>query len=321
VTTVILGLDPHPHSHTIVALEAPSARLIDTIRVENTEEGLEELRAFAGRFSQRRWAIEGATNPFIAPWAGVLVGEGEDIFSISPALTSQYRKRRGAKKNDETDAMNAARALLANPQLPAHLPDPHQRRLQEITRNRRRVAADLKANRMALGALASSGGAAQERKILEDIVAFCTQQLGRLDALIGSLLKQSMPELLAVRGVGEVFGAVIVAEVGDVTRFGDENGFASYCGAAPVSRGSGKKDSRVGVNAGGNRRMNHVLHVMALVRLRSDGGRSRELVERKRREGKTMREALRVLKTYIARELYRTLKAIQRSRQMATLTA
>lgn len=167
---IIIGLDPHPATNTAAALDAPSARLIDTIRVENTEEGLEELRAWAGRFSQRRWAIEGATNPFIATWAGVLVGEGEDLFSISPALTSQYRKRRGAKKNDETDAMNAARALLANPELPAHFPDPHQRRLQEITRNRRRVAGDLKANRMALGALASSGGGAQERKILEDIV-------------------------------------------------------------------------------------------------------------------------------------------------------
>lgn len=322
MTTVILGLDPHPDSHTVAALDAQSARLLDTLRVENTEEGLEQLRAWAGRFPERRWAIEGATNPFIAAWAGALAGEGEDLFSIPPSLTSQYRSRRGAKKNDETDAINAARALLANPELPAHFPNPLQRRLQQITRNRRRVAGDLKAHRMALAALsAPESGAHEERQILQDIVLLLTRQLGRLDALIGSLLKECMPELLEVRGVGEVFGATILAEVGDIDRFRNEDSFASYCGAAPVSRGSGKRDSRVGVNSGGNRRMNHALHVMALVRLRSDGGRSRALVERKVREGKTMREALRVLKTYIARELYRTLRTIPRSGRMAALTA
>jgi len=59
--------------------------------------------------------------------------------------------------------------------------------------------------------------------------------------------------------------------------------------------------------------MNYVLHMIAQVRLRTDE-RSRILVERKMREGKTLRAALRVLKTYIARELYRTLKTIRQAR-------
>lgn len=51
--------------------------------------------------------------------------------------------------------------------------------------------------------------------------------------------------------------------------------------------------------------------MMALTRLRVDP-RSQALVERKRNEGKTQREALRVLKTYLARELFCFLKRIHK---------
>lgn len=91
----------------------------------------------------------------------------------------------------------------------------------------------------------------------------------------------------------------------------------SYCGAAPVERSSGKS-KKVRVNTGGNRTMNYVLHMIAQIRLRLDP-RSKELVERKVSEGKTKREALRVLKTYIARELYRILKAIYQERNLSAI--
>lgn len=114
-----------------------------------------------------------------------------------------------------------------------------------------------------------------------------------------------------IRGVGPVLGAMILAEVGEVSRFASVDKFANYCGG-PTERSSGK-NARASVNSGGNRTMNYVVHMIAQVRLRTDE-RSRALVERKQREGKSLRAALRVLKTYIARELYRRLRAMQRSR-------
>jgi transposase len=83
--------------------------------------------------------------------------------------------------------------------------------------------------------------------------------------------------------------------------------FASYCGAAPVERGSGQ-NSRMQINPGGNRRLNWALHVIAIVRLRVDGGRSKQFVERLTSKGKTQRAALRLLKTYIAREIFRSMR-------------
>jgi transposase len=86
--------------------------------------------------------------------------------------------------------------------------------------------------------------------------------------------------------------------------------FASYCGAAPVERGSGQ-NRRMQINPGGNRRLNWALHIVAMVRLRMDGGRSKEFLAKAQLRGKTKRSALRLLKTYIARELFRVLSTGQ----------
>jgi len=112
-----------------------------------------------------------------------------------------------------------------------------------------------------------------------------------------------MPALLDVQGVGPIVAGILLAEVGNPKRFASANHFASYCGAAPVERGSGQ-NCRMQVNPGGNGRLNWALHIVAMVRLGNDGGRSKTFLDKRRLRGKSQRSALRVLKTYIARELF-----------------
>jgi transposase len=78
------------------------------ITVSNTAEGLSQLHQFAVPFARRRWAIEGAGNHFIAVFVGQLLERSEIVYSIPPSLTSQYRARRGRKKNDVIDAETLA---------------------------------------------------------------------------------------------------------------------------------------------------------------------------------------------------------------------
>lgn len=315
----VIGVDPHPATHTAAALDE-SGKVVHTLRVENTPEGYEALRQWAERFGEhgceRHWAVEGAANPFVAAWVAELLASGEEVTNVPPSLTSQYRSRRSRKKNDEVDAVNAARVLLANPDLPVYTPGSQQRRLQVLSRTRKRLVRELKANRMALKEIPEE--CPQEREILKELVSHLAKDVKRLEGLMGELLKESTPEILEFQGLGPVLGATTLAEVGEVSRFSNMEKFVSYCGG-PTERSSGK-NSRVSVNPGGNRTMNYVLHMIAQVRLRTDE-RSRALVERKQREGKTLRAALRVLKTYIARELYRKLKAIQRSRDLSLVGA
>ena len=135
---ITLSIDPHPGSHTVVALD-PNGATLASITVPNTPDGLCQLHQFAVPFASRRWAIEGAGNHFTAAFVGQLLERSEIVYSIPPSLTSQYRSRRGRKKNDVVDAENVGRALLAPPLTPLHNTE-QQRELQELTRAQRRLS-------------------------------------------------------------------------------------------------------------------------------------------------------------------------------------
>jgi transposase len=300
---ITLSLDPHPGSHTVVALD-PNGASLASITVPNTPEGLTQLHQFAVPFSPRRWAIEGAGNHFIAPFVGQLLEQSEMVYSIPPSLTSQYRSRRGRKKNDMVDAENVGRVLLANPQLtPLHSME-QQRELQELTRAQRRLSEQLKANRSGLQELMPESPV---REIIQQVITILLKQLAALEQQIRVVVSTVMPALLKLQGVGPIVAGVLLAETGDPRRFASPHHFASYCGAAPVERGSGQ-NRRMQINPGGNRRLNWALHIVAMVRLRMDGGRSKRLFDKAQLRGKTKRSALRLLKTYIARELFRILQ-------------
>ena len=99
--------------------------------------------------------------------------------------------------------------------------------------------------------------------------------------------------------------AVILGEVGNVARFADKNHFASYNGTAPADRGSAG-NPQPSVNSKGNRRLNHAIHIVAVTQVRNDTP-ARRLFVRKVSEGKTKREALRVVKRRVSDAVFRQL--------------
>ncbi len=298
---ITIGLDPHPDSHTVAALDKNGVTLT-ALTVSNDAAGLARLHQFALPFVKRRWAIEGAGNRFILPFVSALLEHGEVVHHIPPNLTSQYRARLSRKKNDVVDASNAARALLANPELPVFRPSQSQREFQDLTRTQRRLSEQLKANKMALQALA---GGSSARSALVQVIQVLESQLAELSTQMKMMVKTFAPTLLELLGVGSVVASVILGEVGNIGRFANEGQFASYCGAAPVERGSGR-NSRMQLNYGCHRRLNWALHIVALTRSRCDK-RTRALLAKLKARGKTQRASLRILKTYIARELFRHL--------------
>ena len=113
--------------------------------------------------------------------------------------------------------------------------------------------------------------------------------------------------LMDITGVGPAGAARILADVGDIARFADRNRFASWTGTAPLDASSGEH-IRHRLSRAGNRRMNHVLHIAAIVQLRHDTpGRAYFL--KKLAAGKTRMEALRCLKRRLSDVVYRRLVA------------
>ena len=301
---VTIGVDPHPGSHTATAV-GRNGEILGTITVDNNREGRDELRAWADRYSCRRWAIEGAGNRFIAGFVGELLDEGEDVFSIPPSMTAQYRGRRGRKKDDQVDAENAAKALMANPDLTPFEPVRYERELKELARSYLRLSNQLKANRMSLNASTDPMVRNVTRalvKVLEDAVAGLKRELGRM-------AREVAPELLEIPGVGPVVASVVLAEAGRITRFANRDHFAAFAGCAPLRWDSGAHHT-FRVNPGGNRRLNWAAHIVVISRLRFDAA-TKTYRDRKLAEGKTKRQIIRQLKTYACRELYNHLRRYQ----------
>jgi hypothetical protein len=85
-------------------------------------------------------------------------------------------------------------------------------------------------------------------------------------------------------------------------RLKSEAALAALCGVNPLPASSGKT-IRHRLNRGGSRAANNALWTIAMVRMRSDP-RTRVYVERRTKEGLTLKEIHRCLKRYIIRELY-----------------
>lgn len=113
--------------------------------------------------------------------------------------------------------------------------------------------------------------------------------------------------LLAIRGVGPIVAAKILAETRGVRRFRSAAAFAAHSGTAPIPASSGRVQ-RHRLNRGGNRQLNRALYTIAMVQARWDPS-ARAYLDRKISEGKSANEALRCLKRHLANVVYRALIA------------
>jgi transposase len=108
-------------------------------------------------------------------------------------------------------------------------------------------------------------------------------------------------------GIADRSDAELLVEAGDPRRFAGEGGFARFNGTAPLPASSAEGDDepkRHRLNRGGNRRVNSVLHLMAVTQLRCEP-RARQIYDDARRRGHTKKEAMRILKRHLSNVVYR----------------
>jgi hypothetical protein len=108
-----------------------------------------------------------------------------------------------------------------------------------------------------------------------------------------------------LKGIGPSGAARLLVEVGDITRFPDNNHFGSWTATAPIDASSGD-NVRHRLSRGGNRQINRVLHIMAVVQLRNPT-EGRAYFDRTKARGKTSNESMRLLKRRLSDIVYRTM--------------
>ncbi|MGH8996714.1 MAG: transposase [Acidimicrobiales bacterium] len=140
-------------------------------------------------------------------------------------------------------------------------------------------------------------------------------QLDRREAEIADelarLVKTAGSSLGGLCGIADRSDAELLVEVGDPRRFAGEASFARFNGTAPLPASSAEGDgqpTRHRLNRGGNRRVNAVLHRMAVTQLQHEP-RARAIYDNARTRGHTKKEAMRILKRHLSNVVYRQMMA------------
>ena len=246
-------------------------------------------------------------------------GKSDPLDAVSAARAAQSGRARGAPKGRD-GAVEAIRALMVAKR------SARSERVQTINQARSLIVTgpdDLRARFAghAVAALVSELAALRPRP--GDAVGYATRiavrelgrraefldgQLARLDELIVPLVTARAPALLALYGIGPDTAALLLIAAGDHPgRLRSEAAWAHLCAVAPIPASSGKV-TRHRLNPGGNREANHALWRIVITRMSSHAP-TRAYVERRTGQGLSKKEIIRCLKRYVAREVYRHLRA------------
>jgi transposase len=333
---VIIGVDPHKLSATIEVVDAHEA-VLGSGRFSTDNAGYAAMRSSVKAWPHRVWAVEGA-NGAGRPLAQRLVEAGEQVVDVPAKLAARVRlfDTGHNRKTDALDAhsiavvavrtaglrvlardgaLEALRMLADRRDELAHLRVQIVNRLQRllgelIPGQRKRDLSALQAKAL-LATIRPRDIAGKTRRRmaaeqLADLIAVDTK-LKKIKTELKTAVLARGSSLLEIHGIGPAGAARILADVGDIARFPDRNRFASWTGTAPLDASSGEQ-IRHRLSRAGNRRMNHVLHVAAIVQLRHDT-EGRAYFLRKLAAGKTRMEALRCLKRRLSDVIYRRLIA------------
>jgi transposase len=133
-----------------------------------------------------------------------------------------------------------------------------------------------------------------------------TAEAAELEAEILAHVRALAPKLLEEPGVGPIVAARLIVAWSHRGRVRSEAAFARLAGVAPVPASSGQT-TRQRLSRGGDRQLNRALHTVILHRRQHDH-QTKQYIDRRVAEGKTHREATRLLKRYLARHLYRVMQ-------------
>jgi len=252
-----VGIDLHRRRSVIYRMDQAGDK-IDSVRVENDPIHFAKEVSAAPVGSD---VIVEATYGWY--WAADLLAEmGYQVHLANPHGNDWGHRR---VKNDERDARDLADLLRLGRLAEAWIAPPKTRELREMVRFRMKLCnlrTGLKAQVHAVmakngilpsrGDMWGPGGAAQldslelpdayfnRIAVLRDLVELYDREIGFLDRDIHRILcdDAGYNAVQAIYGVGRIFAAVFVAEIGDVTRFDSPKELCSWAGLTPKHKES-----------------------------------------------------------------------------------
>lgn len=333
---VILGVDAHKRTHTVVAVDALGKKLGQRTAGSTSTDNFELLAWAKSLGGERMWAVEDCRN-LSRRLEADLLSAGEAIVRVPPKLMAHSRD--GARtfgKSDPIDALAVARAALREPNLPMAQLDGPEREVRLLLSHREDLVAERTrmVNRLrwhlheidpsweppARGfrqrkhldavELRIAGTPGCVARLARELVGRCREvsvRIHELDQEIDELVTGLAPNLLAVCGCGTLSAAKILGETAGIGRFRSKDAFARHNGTAPLPVWSANQ-VRHRLSRTGNRQLNAALHRIAVTQARHHSG-ARNYLDRRRASGKSTPEALRCLKRQLSDVIYRAMIA------------
>jgi transposase len=333
----VIGVDSHRDEHVLAAVSAPAGALLAGTEIATRRRGYQAALRFAEHYAagHRAWAIDG-TGSYGAGFARFLAERGEVVLEVSRTPRAERRLR---GKDDALDAARVARAALARETLalPRRGKQREALRLLLVARRsavdvRREALTQLRAvvvtapermreelRGLPVGSLldrcsrlrrtASEADELATRLVLRSLarrIQAATKEAELLEREILSHVRALAPSLLDEPGVGPIVAAQLIIAWSHHGRLRSEACFARLAGVAPIPASSGQTQ-RHRLSRGGDRQLNRALHTIVLHRRQHDPA-TRDYIARRISEGKSTRDATRLLKRYLARHLYRLLE-------------
>jgi transposase len=333
---VMIGIDAHKRSHTAVVVDEHGRELARASFGAISACHL-ELAAWAqGHGSERLWAVEDCRHLSRRLERDLLLA-GERILRVPPKLMAHARDgARSYGKSDAIDALAVARAALREPSLPTARLDGPERELrllvdhrQDLVAERTRVINRLRWQLHELDPTLEPAAGALKRlctlqrlaamlerreglvaRLAREHVTRCRQLTLDIQSLAGEItvrVATLAPSLLAICGCGALTAAKILGETAGIERFRCADAYARHNGSAPLPVSSAGS-VRHRLSRSGNRQLNAALYRIALTQSQWHP-EAKALIARRRAQGDSRREALRVLKRRLSDVVYRALTA------------
>jgi transposase len=316
-------MDPHKRSATIEIIN-DREQVLGGARFGTDRDGYKAMLATARKHRDRVWAVEGC-NGIGRHIAQRLVADGEVVLDVPAKLSARARvfSTGQGRKTDPVDAHSVALVgLRSSDQLRVVAVDDVTVALRLLVdrRDELGVARTETVNRLhrlllellpggakrclsithAKALLASVRprdvvGRTRRRlaaELISELIAI-DKRIKTANRELHELIDATGSSLRELFGIGPSGAARLLGDIGDITRFASKARFASWNGTAPLEVSSGDQ-RRHRLSRAGNRRINSVLHMMAIATIRNDT-EGRRYYRRKIAAGKTQTEAMRCL--------------------------
>lgn len=330
-----IGIDSHKATLAAAAVDEVG-RVLETREFGNDPKGHAQLSSWVSSLAGfTRVGVE-CSGSYGSAAARRLAGDGHDVFEVPANLSHREARRQNRGKSDPLDAVAVARVVARGEALPRprvggrfedlkllsdHLDQLKRLRTQLANRIHGHLMVVRPGYQAKIGALSAEKSRRAvlvmlrgDRSVRAELVRRNVRELRRLDAEVKEL-RAEMDRAVAATGtsltrqcgVGAGIAARLLGEIGDIRNVRSKAGFARLTGTAPMPASSGAT-IRHRLNRGGNRKLNHALHYIAVTRCRLDS-ETQEFMARKMSEGKTRKEAMRCLKRHLSNQIYKGLMA------------